>query len=132
MIDSLAATPTWYLMVVGAVFGGMLASFTMVVLERVPRGESINGRSHCACGRPLRVRENIPVLGWLLSGGRARCCGTTIPGRLLVAELLAVAVGAGVGAGGVTALGIATLVWGALLVCWAVPAGLAAKKRTQQ
>jgi leader peptidase (prepilin peptidase)/N-methyltransferase len=54
-----------------------------VVAERVPAGVSINGRSRCACGRQLKARENIPVLGWLAARGVARCCGARLPRRLL-------------------------------------------------
>lgn len=78
--------PAWYPIVVGGVFGAIFASFSMVVVERVPRRESLNGRSKCVCGRQLRAWENIPILGWLRTGGRARCCSAVIPARLVVAE----------------------------------------------
>jgi prepilin signal peptidase PulO-like enzyme (type II secretory pathway) len=102
--------PTWYLIVVGGLFGAILASFTMVVVERVPRGESVNGRSRCVCGRQLRAWENVPILGWLISGGQARCCGTRIPARLLYAECAgagAMAAAAAVGTDAV--IGVAVL-----------------------
>lgn len=70
-----------------ATLGGSIASFLGVVAERKPRGESINGRSHCACGRQLKATENIPVLGWLISGGKAKCCGARIPQVYFVTEL---------------------------------------------
>jgi leader peptidase (prepilin peptidase)/N-methyltransferase len=59
--------------------GACLASFLAVVIERVPKGESIGGRSHCVCGAPVLARDNLPVIGYLLRGGRARCCGARIP-----------------------------------------------------
>lgn len=70
-----------------AALGGSIASFLGVVAERTPRGESLNGRSHCACGRQLKATENIPVLGWLMSGGKAKCCGAEIPKTYFVTEL---------------------------------------------
>lgn len=78
-------------------FGAVFASFLTVVAERVPRGLSINGRSRCACGRPLKAfdglrPENLPVLGWLAVGGRTRCCDRRIPVVYLVAELSLAAV----------------------------------------
>lgn len=67
--------------------GASLASFSGVVIERVPKGESINGRSHCACGRQLKWYENVPVFGYLLTGGKAKCCGSKLPVWYLFFEL---------------------------------------------
>jgi general secretion pathway protein O len=103
--------PTWYPIVVGGLFGAILASFTMVVIERVPRGESINGRSRCVCGRQLRAWENVPILGWLLSGGRARCCGSSIPARLLYAECAGAVAMAGAAAAGTNAVIAVAALW---------------------
>ena len=69
----------WGLVVWAAVLGAVLGSFLGVVIERVPQGRSIGGRSQCVCGRQLRWWENIPVLSWLMLMGRARCCGARIP-----------------------------------------------------
>lgn len=69
-------------------FGTVFASFCCVVVERVPKGMSINGRSECVCGRELKAYENIPMLGWLLSGGKARCCGAVIPSHYFWAEVV--------------------------------------------
>ena len=68
-------------------FGGALASFLGVVIERVPKGESINGRSHCACGRQLKWYENVPVIGWLAIGGKTKCCNTKLPVWYLIFEI---------------------------------------------
>ena len=59
--------------------GAAIGSFLGVVIERVPKGQSIGGRSHCVCGRQLEWWENIPIVSWLLLRGRARCCGARIP-----------------------------------------------------
>ncbi len=67
--------------------GASIGSFLAVVIERVPRGESIGGRSHCSCGRTLPWYENLPLLSWPLLGGRARCCGASIPPWYLVLEV---------------------------------------------
>lgn len=69
-----------------ALLGGATASFLCVVAERLPRGETLGGRSHCACGRQLTWYENIPILSWVLMRGRAGCCGTRIPVHYLLAE----------------------------------------------
>lgn len=84
-----AELPGWYWAGFGALIGACLASFFGVVVERIPRGEGIGGRSHCACGRQLTARENVPVIGWLATGGRTRCCNVRIPTRYLVTEIAA-------------------------------------------
>lgn len=77
------------LLVVLAFFlGASLASFGAVVVERTKRGESINGRSHCVCGRQLEWWENIPVVGWVSARGVTRCCQQKIPLHYVVTEVL--------------------------------------------
>jgi leader peptidase (prepilin peptidase)/N-methyltransferase len=45
--------------------------------------------SHCtSCGKPIRAFDNLPVLGWLLLRGRARCCKAPISPRYPLVELL--------------------------------------------
>lgn len=80
--ESLAVT------VAAFVFGAMLGSFLNVVIHRVPRGESVVfGGSRCPwCRAPVRPRDNIPVLGWLLLRGRCRDCGGPISPRYPLVE----------------------------------------------
>lgn len=59
--------------------GASIASFLGVVIERVPKKEPITGRSHCACGRQLKWYENVPVIGYLTTKGKAKCCGAKLP-----------------------------------------------------
>ncbi len=66
------------MLVLAVVIGSVVGSFAGVVAHRIPRGESLGGRSRCACGRQLRASENIPFLGYLAARGRAGCCGATI------------------------------------------------------
>lgn len=79
--------------VVAGAYGGAIASFVAVALDRVPRGESLGGRSHCACGQPVRAVDNVPVVSYLVLRGRARCCGARIPVWFVVVELLGVGLG---------------------------------------
>jgi leader peptidase (prepilin peptidase)/N-methyltransferase len=72
--------------VVGGVFGLVIASFIGVVGERVPRKETLWGRSHCVCGKQLGDTANLPVIGWLVLRGRAKCCGAKIPVRYVIGE----------------------------------------------
>jgi leader peptidase (prepilin peptidase) / N-methyltransferase len=66
--------------------GASIGSFLGVVIERVPRGESLGGRSHCVCGAPIRALDNVPVISYLVRRGRARCCGASIPAWYLAIE----------------------------------------------
>lgn len=87
----------WYDAILGGVLGALTASFLCVCSERLPKGESIGGRSMCACGRQLRWRENIPIFGWLLCKGTARCCRAKIPPRYVWAETFLAIAWAGAG-----------------------------------
>ena len=72
-----------------------LGSFLNVVAYRVPRGMSVAwGGSRCpACGSPVRWHDNVPVVGWLVLGGRCRDCGAAIPRRYPQVEAAAAVVG---------------------------------------
>jgi leader peptidase (prepilin peptidase) / N-methyltransferase len=65
-----------YLVLVALIIG----SFINLAADRVPRGESvIRPRSHCrSCGRTLNVIDLLPVVGYLLRGGRCATCRTSI------------------------------------------------------
>jgi leader peptidase (prepilin peptidase)/N-methyltransferase len=72
-----------------AVLGLLVGSFLNVVVWRVPRGKSVaSPPSACpGCGHPIRARDNVPVLSWLLLRGRCRDCGATISARYPLVEL---------------------------------------------
>jgi leader peptidase (prepilin peptidase)/N-methyltransferase len=68
-------------------FGGAIGSFLNVVAWRMPRGDSMSGRSHCPrCASTLKARDNVPVLGWLALGGRCRTCRLPISARYPIVE----------------------------------------------
>jgi leader peptidase (prepilin peptidase) / N-methyltransferase len=77
------------LCVLTAVLGLAVGSFLNVVVWRVPRGESvITPPSHCpVCEHPVRPRDNVPVLSWLLLRGRCRDCSNPISLRYPLVEL---------------------------------------------
>ena len=74
--------------VLAALLGLAVGSFLNVVAYRLPRGESLDHpASHCPeCGHPVRPRDNVPVLSWLLLRGRCRDCGTAISRRYPIVE----------------------------------------------
>jgi leader peptidase (prepilin peptidase)/N-methyltransferase len=77
------------LIAAAALLGLLIGSFLNVVVHRVPRGESVvSPPSACpGCGTPIRARDNVPVLGWLLLRGRCRDCDATISPRYPRVEL---------------------------------------------
>jgi leader peptidase (prepilin peptidase) / N-methyltransferase len=76
-----------------ALFGACVGSFLNVVVWRLPqedpRRRTLGGRSYCPhCGALIRWFDNVPVIGWCLLRGRARCCGGSISVRYPTVELL--------------------------------------------
>lgn len=84
---------TALVVVLCGVLGLVIGSFLNVVIWRVPRGESVvRPASHCpSCGRPIRARDNVPVLSWLMLRGRCRDCGARISVRYPLVEILTAA-----------------------------------------
>jgi leader peptidase (prepilin peptidase) / N-methyltransferase len=81
-----------------ALLGAVIGSFLNVVIHRVPLGESlVSPGSHCpSCGAPVRTRDNIPILSWLLLRGRCRDCGAPISPRYPIVEAITAVAFAGV------------------------------------
>jgi leader peptidase (prepilin peptidase) / N-methyltransferase len=120
LVDAWESEPVFWLLSL-FVFGAVVGSFLNVVALRLPRMLEAGWRrdsaeylglepppteplslsrpaSHCpVCRKPIRMRDNLPILGWLLLGGRCRDCRSPIPPRYplveIAAGLLAVAVG---------------------------------------
>jgi len=61
--------------------GSTLGSFFNVVVARFPkRQDLVYTPSNCPrCHRPIPFWLNVPVLGWLMAGGRCRTCRVSIP-----------------------------------------------------
>lgn len=68
--------------------GLLVGSFLNVVVHRVPLRESVAlPGSHCpGCGAKIRARDNVPLLSYVLLGGRCRDCGVRIPVRYPLVE----------------------------------------------
>lgn len=90
-VVTLAEVPGWFVSGVAVALGLALGSFVNVVIYRVPRGMSLvrPGSTCPACGKPIRFFDNIPLFGWLLLRGRARCCKARVSWRYPVIEGIA-------------------------------------------
>ena len=68
--------------VIAALLGLAIGSFLNVCIYRLPLGKSLaSPPSACPqCARPLRWFENVPVVAWIVLGGRCRTCRTPISG----------------------------------------------------
>lgn len=77
-----------FLVVACGLVGLLIGSFLNVVVWRVPRGESVlHPRSACpSCSTPIRSRDNVPVLSWLVLRGRCRDCSEPISRRYPLVE----------------------------------------------
>ncbi len=75
---------------VAALAGLVFGSFLNVCIHRIPRNESINyPPSRCPrCKRRIRPWDNIPVLSYVLLGGRCRDCRKPISLRYPLVEAL--------------------------------------------
>jgi leader peptidase (prepilin peptidase) / N-methyltransferase len=107
------------------IVGGCVGSFLNVCVYRVPRSMSLlRPRSQCPrCRTPIRARDNIPVLGWLILAGKCRHCRGWISPRYAIVELT---VGLFFAAVYLVAIRIATVdVW-ERVGAWRVLAGLLA------
>jgi leader peptidase (prepilin peptidase)/N-methyltransferase len=73
-----------------AVLGLVVGSFLNVCIWRIPRKQSIvRPSSRCpSCGAPIRPWDNIPVLSYVLLGGKCRYCRAKISGRYPLVETL--------------------------------------------
>lgn len=69
-----------YFSICSFLFGICVGSFLNVLAFRLPKGESIvTGPSHCmTCGHRLKWYELIPVLSFVIQGGKCRSCGTRL------------------------------------------------------
>ena len=70
--------------------GAIIGSFLNVLIYRLPSGKSILfPASHCPeCHKPVRARDNIPIISYLLLGGHCRNCQYPIPYRYIIVEIV--------------------------------------------
>ena len=104
----------WLFVVFATIFGLIVGSFLNVVIYRLPKIMELEWRRDCAesfpeykieppkealtlsvprsscpqCKTPIRIRDNIPVVSWLLLRGKCHHCQSSISARYPVIELL--------------------------------------------
>ena len=71
-------------------FGSVVGSFLNVCIYRIPRGESIiMPSSRCpSCNTPIKIWDNIPILSYVMLGGRCRSCKVKISLRYPLIEAM--------------------------------------------
>ena len=80
----------WYGTVFSLLIGLCIGSFLNVCIYRIPLDLSIaRPRSFCpSCQHPIAWYDNLPVLSYLILGGKCRHCRTAISARYPLVELL--------------------------------------------
>lgn len=75
--------------IIAVILGFIFGSFLNVVIHRLPLGKSIvTPGSHCpSCEKPIRFYDNIPVLSYIILGGKCRSCKSMISIRYPLVEL---------------------------------------------
>lgn len=69
--------------------GLVVGSFLNVVILRTEKDEKLTGRSHCPkCKKQILWYDNIPIVSFLLLGGRCRFCQKTIDSQYPLVEIL--------------------------------------------
>jgi leader peptidase (prepilin peptidase)/N-methyltransferase len=79
----------WLVPVVAGLFGLVFGSFLNVCTLRWPKEESVvSPGSRCPkCLEPIRWYDNVPVLSWLVLGGRCRRCAAPVSIQYPLVEL---------------------------------------------
>ena len=72
------------------ILGLLTGSFLNVCIYRIPKKENITTtRSHCmCCGNVIKWYDLVPVISYLLLGGKCRNCGTKLSIQYPIIELL--------------------------------------------
>ena len=71
-------------------FGSCLGSFLNVCIWRIPRGESLSkAASHCgSCNTPIKWYDNLPLISYIVLGGKCRACRQHYSMRYFLVELI--------------------------------------------
>jgi len=90
VLPELSLIPQPLIYVIAGIFGVVIGSFLNVVIHRVPREESIVfPNSRCpSCGAVIAFYDNLPLLSYVMLGGRCRSCKVHISARYPAVEAL--------------------------------------------
>jgi len=93
--------------IMAGIYGSIVGSFLNVCIYRLPRDISlVNPPSHCpSCGKGIAWYDNLPLISYLILGGKCRHCKTSFSPRYLMVEsitgcLFAYIMYKGLGSGG--------------------------------
>lgn len=88
--ESVTGLPIWIAYIFFFILGSVIGSFLNVVIHRVPLEESIIfPNSACPnCNEKIKPYDNIPILSWLILGGKCRKCKNPISARYVAVEVL--------------------------------------------
>lgn len=90
--ESVLGLPEYFAYIIVFVFGACIGSFLNVVIYRVPNEVSLLPSSKCPnCDRAIKPWHNVPILGWLMLGGKCANCKEAISWRYPAIELLTAA-----------------------------------------
>tara|TARA_Y100000996_G_scaffold67005_1_gene45277 strand:+ start:918 stop:1658 length:741 start_codon:yes stop_codon:yes gene_type:complete len=72
--------------------GGLWGSFANVCINRLPKEQGVvSGRSHCPkCKKQIFWYDNIPLISYLLLGGKCRKCKKKISIQYIFVELISI------------------------------------------
>jgi len=71
------------------IFGASIGSFLNVLIDRLPKNEEINDRSHCDfCGKKIAWYDLFPIISFFVLGGKSRCCGKRLSFQYPLVEIL--------------------------------------------
>lgn len=88
-MDVLAYWPLSIILGFSFLFGMFIGSFLNVLSDRLPREETILGRSYCEkCQHILSSKDLIPVLSFVFLRGRCRYCKTKLSFYYPLAEII--------------------------------------------
>lgn len=76
--------------VIAFILGACFGSFSGVLVARLPSGENIATKpSHCdSCGKKISFYDNIPIISYIVLGGKCRYCKARIPAVTFVIEMI--------------------------------------------
>lgn len=88
--EAMTGLPDVFAYILVFILGACIGSFLNVVIYRVPNELSLFTSSACPnCKTAIRFYHNIPILGWLILGGKCSNCKEPIAWRYPAVELLA-------------------------------------------